>query len=237
MAANPKFCPVCGTPNPMESVFCIGCGNKFPVMATAQSASSAMPPLPQQPQVNRSDFITLSCPNCGGKLQITPDVERFACQFCGYEHIVRRNGGTVSLEPVMQMMGQINNGINYVGSGMNRLSFNTEKQASEVTMKRLKGEIAELQVELANCKQGSDNVLVSGAIFLSIAGAAVLCGFMGLYRVGIGILVAAICVPIGIIIMASSKNTNAKKKNEINQKIGQKEAELRQHNEFVNRFG
>jgi hypothetical protein len=37
--------------------------------------------------------------------------------------------------------------------------------------------------------------------------------------------------------MASSKNTNAKKKNEINQQIEQKEAELRQHNEFVNRFG
>lgn len=35
------------------------------------------------------DFVTLSCPTCGGQLQITKDIERFACGHCGNEHIVR----------------------------------------------------------------------------------------------------------------------------------------------------
>jgi len=44
------------------------------------------------------DLITMSCPSCGGKLQITNDIERFACAFCGTEHIVRRQGDAVNLE-------------------------------------------------------------------------------------------------------------------------------------------
>jgi hypothetical protein len=239
MAANEKFCPSCGSPNELDGVFCTNCGSKLTAVSAAAEAPAASTPaasMPPLPQGNRSDFITLSCPNCGGRLQITPDVERFACQFCGYEHIVRRSGGIVSLEPVMKMMGQLNNTIGYVGAGMNRLGFNTEKQAAEVTIKRLKEEIAELQTSLANFRQGSDNVLVFGGIFLSIAGAAILCGFMGLYNIGIGFLVAAICVPIGIIIMSSSKNSGAKQKAALQQQITEKEAELQRNYDFVNRF-
>src|SRR5258706_205176 len=39
-----------------------------------------------------SDFVTLTCPSCGGRLEITKDVERFACAHCGNEHVVRRAG-------------------------------------------------------------------------------------------------------------------------------------------------
>ncbi len=31
------------------------------------------------------DFVTLSCPTCGGKLEITDNIERFACGYCGHE--------------------------------------------------------------------------------------------------------------------------------------------------------
>jgi len=110
MVGNQKYCPSCGTPNPAEVVFCTACGTKFPVMNF--QAPTTNPPIPgapvagmpPMPQPARSDFITLSCPNCGGRLQVTADVERFACQYCGHEHIVRRSGGMVSLEPVMRMM-------------------------------------------------------------------------------------------------------------------------------------
>ena len=47
------------------------------------------------------DFITLSCPSCGHKLQITDDIDRFACATCGNEYIVYRSGGVVTLKPVM----------------------------------------------------------------------------------------------------------------------------------------
>jgi hypothetical protein len=47
------------------------------------------------------DFITLSCPSCGNKLQITEDIDRFACAACGNEYVVIRRGGIVALKPIM----------------------------------------------------------------------------------------------------------------------------------------
>ena len=38
-----------------------------------------------------SDFITLSCPSCGNKLQFTDDIDSFACGACGNEHIVNHS--------------------------------------------------------------------------------------------------------------------------------------------------
>ena len=51
-----------------------------------------------------ADFVTLTCPSCGGKLQITQDIERFACAHCGREHIVKRSGGIVSLSPIIDAL-------------------------------------------------------------------------------------------------------------------------------------
>lgn len=42
-------------------------------------------------------LINLTCPSCGGKLQIPSDIERFACGNCGTELIVQRSGGVVTL--------------------------------------------------------------------------------------------------------------------------------------------
>jgi len=50
-----------------------------------------------------TDFVTLTCPSCGGKLQITQDIDHFACAHCGTEHTVRRSGGTISLAPGIQL--------------------------------------------------------------------------------------------------------------------------------------
>lgn len=50
-----------------------------------------------------TDFVTLTCPSCGGKLQITQDIDHFACAHCGTEHTVRRTDGTISLAPGIQL--------------------------------------------------------------------------------------------------------------------------------------
>lgn len=77
------------------------------------------------------DFVTLSCPSCGGKLQITADIERFACSYCGTEHIVRRSGGIISLAPVVE--------------GLKKVQTGVDKTASELAIQRLTREIAELE--------------------------------------------------------------------------------------------
>lgn len=44
------------------------------------------------------DLITLSCPACGGKLEISPNTLTLKCQYCGTEHMVHREYGSVMLE-------------------------------------------------------------------------------------------------------------------------------------------
>ena len=46
-------------------------------------------------------FLTLVCPTCGGKLNISDVTDRFFCVHCGNEHLVTENSeGTFSIEPV-----------------------------------------------------------------------------------------------------------------------------------------
>ncbi len=77
-----------------------------------------------------SDFITLTCPNCGGRLEITNDVDRFACAYCGAEHLVRRGGGIVTLAPVLDGLRDVQVGVN--------------RAASELAIHRLETEINRL---------------------------------------------------------------------------------------------
>lgn len=75
------------------------------------------------------DFISLTCPTCGGKLQITNNIERFACGYCGNEHLVRRSGGMVTIEPVIE--------------GLKKIQEGTDKTASELAIQRLQKQIDE----------------------------------------------------------------------------------------------
>ena len=44
-----------------------------------------------------NDFIMQTCNSCGGKLQITPEIENFACMYCGIEYQVNIEGEIVAL--------------------------------------------------------------------------------------------------------------------------------------------
>lgn len=77
------------------------------------------------------DFFTLTCPSCGGRLQIGNDVERFACGYCGGEHVVKRGGGIVSLAPVIDEIKKVQTGV--------------DKTASELAIARLTPEIEKIK--------------------------------------------------------------------------------------------
>lgn len=81
-----------------------------------------------------TDFITLACTSCGGKLEITRDIERFACSHCGTEHLVKRGVGVISLAPVVESITKIQEG--------------TSKTASELAIIRIKNEIAEVKDQI-----------------------------------------------------------------------------------------
>jgi primosomal protein N' len=78
-----------------------------------------------------ADFVTLSCPSCGGKLEVTHDIDCFACAHCGREHMVKRTGGTVSLSPVVDAMRKVEVGV--------------DKTAAELAIVRLQKEIENIQ--------------------------------------------------------------------------------------------
>jgi hypothetical protein len=87
------------------------------------------------------DFVTLSCPTCGGKLQITNDIDRFACSHCGTEHVVRRGAGIVSLSPVLDAVRRVETGV--------------DKTASELAIVRLQREIDALENRIHEIRASS----------------------------------------------------------------------------------
>jgi predicted RNA-binding Zn-ribbon protein involved in translation (DUF1610 family) len=44
------------------------------------------------------DLISLVCPSCGGKLQVSPNATMLTCQHCGNEHLVKHEAGGITLE-------------------------------------------------------------------------------------------------------------------------------------------
>src|ERR1039457_5902622 len=52
-------------------------------------------------------FINLTCANCGGKLEVYDDMERFACGYCGSEMLVQRRGGTVILKAITEAIQKV----------------------------------------------------------------------------------------------------------------------------------
>jgi len=134
------FCTACGAANPTGAKFCNKCGASIQTEGTADSSSG------QSFGRRQGDFITLTCPSCGGKLQITPDMDRFVCQHCENEHLVRRSGGAVSLVPVVEGLKRVETKFDSVLSGSDRM-------ASEQTIQRLKAEIPELEEEIAAKEQ------------------------------------------------------------------------------------
>ncbi len=81
-----------------------------------------------------SEFITLTCPSCGGKLQVTDNIAILACGHCRSEHMVRREGGAIYLAPLAQ--------------DVRHIRVNTDKTAAELAIVRLSKEIEELQAKL-----------------------------------------------------------------------------------------
>jgi hypothetical protein len=121
------------------------------------------------------DFITLSCPSCGGKLEVTKDLERFACAHCGTEHIVRRTSSTISLDPVTKVLEKVQD--------------NTGRTAAELAIPRLKTEVGQLERRRM--------ALVAGYNANEAAGAVASAGSFGAKKLGAVLLgVAAVLISI-----------------------------------------
>jgi ribosomal protein S27E len=80
-------------------------------------------------------FIDLNCTNCGGKLEVYDDMERFACGYCGSQMLVQRRGGTVALKAVIE--------------AIHKVQIGTDKTAAELAIARLYKELEKLKTDHA----------------------------------------------------------------------------------------
>lgn len=71
--------------------------------------------------------ISLKCPSCGAKLQVSDDMDQFACVYCGSELTALRRGGTVSLKLITEAIAKVQVG--------------TDKMAAELALVRLQKEL------------------------------------------------------------------------------------------------
>ena len=78
-------------------------------------------------------FIKLNCANCGAKLEVYDDMERFACGYCGTEMLVQRRGGTVALKAVTE--------------AIKKVQIGTDKTAAELALVRLEKELEQLKAD------------------------------------------------------------------------------------------
>jgi DNA-directed RNA polymerase subunit RPC12/RpoP len=107
-------------------------------------------------------FINLNCANCGAKLDVYDDMERFACGYCGAEMIVQRRGGTVALKAVTE--------------AIKKVAVGTDKMAAELALARLNQESGVLSEELQKLLNARSGV-ASGR--KQVARASIISGLTG----------------------------------------------------------
>jgi DNA-directed RNA polymerase subunit RPC12/RpoP len=114
-------------------------------------------------------FINLNCANCGAKLDVYEDMERFACGYCGTQLFVQRRGGTVALKAVTD--------------AIKKVQIGTDKTAAELALARLGHESIALSEELkklADAKSAdAEGRTKAGFLSVIFAGMGALLLFMG----------------------------------------------------------
>jgi len=85
-------------------------------------------------------MVKLTCNACGGKLEITDDIERFACGHCGNEWIVNRSGGIVSLKAIEEQLSKVQ-------EHTKETAEHSKILADQVRLKAIKEKITTLSIE------------------------------------------------------------------------------------------
>ena len=80
------------------------------------------------------EFISMTCRNCGGKLQISKDADQVICQNCGSEYLITFKEGTISIKSLVE--------------GVMKIQESTDKTASELALERIRQDKLNIEKEL-----------------------------------------------------------------------------------------
>jgi len=157
---------------------------------------------------------------------VSTSIDRFACAYCGSEHIVRRGDGIIFLQPVVEELKKVQSGV--------------DKTASELAIKRLLNELTALQ-DKRNEEVGGwygSNYSWGGLFIFMPAIATFFCFLTNLQSITPIILLISTIVVAFIVLMYLNKK---KKEEEIRWKkydrlISAKRKELLYHQDIVSRY-
>ncbi len=149
-------------------------------------------------------FISLNCANCGAKLDVYDDMERFACGYCGTEMLVQRRGGTVALRAVTD--------------AIKKVQIGTDKTAAELALVRLDKERQQLRAEFDKAQTALATGPPGVACAILVAALLLLIG-AGMASQGSGFLVFSIILSAGAAIWGYRRN--AEHKREWTQKVAE----------------
>ena len=92
-------------------------------------------------------MIKLTCHSCGGKLEITDDIERFTCGHCGNEWIVNRSGGIVSLKAVEEQLIKVQEHTKETAEHTKETAEHSKIIAGDIKLKKINERINALTFE------------------------------------------------------------------------------------------
>lgn len=118
----------------------------------------------QHETLRNMNVVALKCAGCGAILDIAPDMDQFACGYCGLSQRVERKGGTVSLKRLEAVVRKIETA--------------TNRTAAELAYPRLKRELKEVDKERERLLETAHHGLPTAYNWFSP-----LCG-LGYYSVG-----------------------------------------------------
>lgn len=174
-----------------------------------------------------TDTIRLTCPTCGAKLEVTQDMDRFACLYCGNEMLVIRRGGTASLKPVVEELERVRDG--------------AVRTASELAIERLDKEIAALWSQRRNL----DSALASPGCAFALGAIGLLFFAVAVYdqtvyqkqdnwqvafACGLPIIVIAF---VWFTVSLNRRSESEREKHRLDSLIAQKTDERHRHQEIV----
>jgi hypothetical protein len=92
-----------------------------------------------------SNLITLTCPSCGGRLEVTSQADRFVCAHCGNSHVV---------DPIQQTM---------------QLKAQLKTLTTEKDIQRLQEEIADLTKQRKQLRNDLADLQIKDAYYRELA--------------------------------------------------------------------
>ena len=120
------------------------------------------------------NVVELKCQNCGSKLQVYDDMDRFPCSYCATELIAQRRGGTILLKRVAEAIEGV--------------KLSSDKTAAELSIARLNNELAQLKSQKLRAWVPVSSPSVDRRLSLLFAAGFAIVGILLLPAGGFGIV-------------------------------------------------